>query len=1260
MKFAKLFRFGGVLGCKAEPKRRFRPNVELLESRLALSTLDGNGPVVTGLSEPPGSASLVITFDGDLNLASTLTAQQLAFFQVNALAAGVNPELITTKGASVPVLSGTYAVTGTFSSSMTLTLGAALNTNQFYRVFIDGSPTVNFQTAVPDPSTAVFGASGGIPTVPFDGDNDDTSTGDFYGLFASGTNLQFTDSQGHSVSLSINNGATLNVWRELDGDIDGLSVANGSGATLSGSASGPVVIGSPTIPVAGAFSPGSAVNGLSSNFITPINFTGTTNGTNVITDVSNMLGLEVGEAIYGADVAIAGGPVAPGPPVIAAINGSSIILNLPTLPTTPGTISEIALSAYPAVIAVANVSGIVTLTDPSTAIVTINVASTAGLEPGQLLVDSTGQIIPADTPIATVDANTQSITINTFATLAPGTKVTLTAFTSYPAPPPSPAPVVGSQYNLPYTLSVQPISTPQTPQLPGIQSADFIQVAPTPAFPAGLWLFFGGRVNGMHNFKPGSSAFPTDSQNLDIFIINPANWQVLAQAPWSSTDVPFATYQALVSAAQQKYQSGNTFYATGGYSAPISAVFTANATAGSNVITVTSGDISGLAVGQSVSESDSQSVDPIPQGAAIIAISGNTITLNENATTTSAISLTAFGNTVVATFSGDTAKGSRTITHVSSFTGLAGSQTLTDSANAIPPGSIIDSVGPDQITFNQPIAATQQGAFQDQTGDVITASYTSFTTWDTLTSLSISGLTNALLHPTLDVQGRVEVVAAAQLQQISDPRLQVTGGEMSTIGGTTYLVIGQNFRGGYFGPVALQTYSSEIRSFVINNSPLGISNFQALRDPVNFRRRDYNLGATIQSDGQPGLSIFGGVFTEPGFAGYGNPVAIDASGAAQVNFDYSQYFSQYATTHVPLFDSGTGSMYTLFLGGIGEYAAQNGGLVGPQPALPWIANITSFVTSASGADQEFEMGQILPVTPTGTGFYGAESGFFAALGLPTYANGVIQLNKLNGPTVLGYMYGGIYSQLPETHVETSQTLDSNQVFEIVLTPNSPNQNYVNNLYQLLLNRAVDPSGSAYWVGQLNSGVSPAMVVLGIENSSEYQSDLVAGFYQHYLNRAADSSAQYWVDQLQSGASIEDVIDGIVSSPEFYNVEGKGTDAAFVDALYASILGRAPGATELNYWTAALAGGSSRAAVAMGFLTGTEYQQDLVAGVGWTSAQPTTNPPSSYFQGYYLTYLRQQGDPNGVAYWLLQLQAGVADQRVLAGILGSTEGFNKWS
>lgn len=61
--------------------------------------------------------------------------------------------------------------------------------------------------------------------------------------------------------------------------------------------------------------------------------------------------------------------------------------------------------------------------------------------------------------------------------------------------------------------------------------------------------------------------------------------------------------------------------------------------------------------------------------------------------------------------------------------------------------------------------------------------------------------------------------------------------------------------------------------------------------------------------------------------------------------------------------------------------------------------------------------------------------YFGNPALNTYDKGVIPLNQLRGPTVLGYMYGGIYSTVPATTTGTfSQTGASNQVFQITLTP----------------------------------------------------------------------------------------------------------------------------------------------------------------------------------------------------------------------------------
>ena len=98
------------------------------------------------------------------------------------------------------------------------------------------------------------------------------------------------------------------------------------------------------------------------------------------------------------------------------------------------------------------------------------------------------------------------------------------------------------------------------------------------AYPDGLWLIFGGRTNGLHNFTPsGVTNFPPDFQNEDIIVINPANWQTWS-VPWSQTDVPVAVYNSLSSAAQEFYQKGNTLYTVGGYSVPDTINFTGDTT----------------------------------------------------------------------------------------------------------------------------------------------------------------------------------------------------------------------------------------------------------------------------------------------------------------------------------------------------------------------------------------------------------------------------------------------------------------------------------------------------------------------------------------------------------------------------------------------------------------------------------------------------------------------------------------------------------
>ena len=75
------------------------------------------------------------------------------------------------------------------------------------------------------------------------------------------------------------------------------------------------------------------------------------------------------------------------------------------------------------------------------------------------------------------------------------------------------------------------------------------------------------------------------------------------------------------------------------------------------------------------------------------------------------------------------------------------------------------------------------------------------------------------------------------------------------------------------------------------------------------------------------------------------------------------------------------------------------------------------------------------VTPGSTGNYGANAAFFMNQAVPATSAGVIRLNRLRGPTVVGYMFGGIYSTVSNTTSNTFQaTGASNQVFQITMTP----------------------------------------------------------------------------------------------------------------------------------------------------------------------------------------------------------------------------------
>jgi uncharacterized protein (TIGR03118 family) len=206
-------------------------------------------------------------------------------------------------------------------------------------------------------------------------------------------------------------------------------------------------------------------------------------------------------------------------------------------------------------------------------------------------------------------------------------------------------------------------------------------------------------------------------------------------------------------------------------------------------------------------------------------------------------------------------------------------------------------------------------------------------------------------------------------------------------------------------------------------------------------------------------------------------------------------------------------------------------------------------------------------------------------------------------------------------------------------PGGANARFVDQLYQDLLGRQAEPAGLAYWKGQLGQGLmTRAQVAAGIENSSEYLTDVVQKAYQQFLHRTGEQAGvNGWVNFLRAGHTVEQMEAGIVGSPEYFQVRGGGTSNGFVAALYHDALNRAADPGGQAGVRMALANGASTGQVAALLFGSQEFQQDLV-------------------QGFYATLLGRAADNAGLNGFVAALQQGATDQQIVASLAGSDEFF----
>ncbi len=286
------------------------------------------------------------------------------------------------------------------------------------------------------------------------------------------------------------------------------------------------------------------------------------------------------------------------------------------------------------------------------------------------------------------------------------------------------------------------------------------------------------------------------------------------------------------------------------------------------------------------------------------------------------------------------------------------------------------------------------------------------------------------------------------IRQVSDPLLQVTGGELFQANDhqPMLLMVGQNFTGLYTTS-SNGKYTMQIRPFYLceGEKELGILAKPSTTIHSDYRRRDLNIVPVIKNN-EFAYEIFGGVFTlDTGV--WTVPITVFPDGSSTepdpISPDtFKQGMNHYNCPNFGLYSGQSKEMFAVLPGGI-SFGYFSGGVFTTDFEIPFTNQITTIKIDQENKYTQHLMNNEYPViASTGSNpgnqlLFGAEAVFIPKDGIPLYGNSVIQLDALpKTPTVIGYIVGGIMSTLQNTNFITDSTA-SPYVFTVTLIPKEP-------------------------------------------------------------------------------------------------------------------------------------------------------------------------------------------------------------------------------
>jgi len=205
--------------------------------------------------------------------------------------------------------------------------------------------------------------------------------------------------------------------------------------------------------------------------------------------------------------------------------------------------------------------------------------------------------------------------------------------------------------------------------------------------------------------------------------------------------------------------------------------------------------------------------------------------------------------------------------------------------------------------------------------------------------------------------------------------------------------------------------------------------------------------------------------------------------------------------------------------------------------------------------------------------------------------------------------------------------------------------FIANLYRDILGREPDPNGLSFWLGHLIAGdMTRTQVAYNFFMSPEFQTRgffLIAS-YVGVLGRDPDFAGwQYYRNAMAQGLTQLQVVQQLTQFTEFRIIYGALDNQGFVQRSYQNMFGKDPDPAWVSNYTMQLnAGTINQAQVLLAIVTSSDYITKIN-----NRALATL---------LYLGFLRRSTDPNGMAFWWNQLNAGSPPQVVLNGFITSPE------